>query len=86
MAIEKVTITQNNGVLYDELLAHRLGLIPIKVDPNLFVSKNPEDKYNADNCVKFKISKRCEWNKNSELYKKHLKLNTLGDLQVNCTD
>ena len=31
MAIEKVFITNNNGVLRDELLAHRLGLIPIKV-------------------------------------------------------
>jgi len=86
MAIEKVTIWQNTGVLYDELLAHRLGLIPIKVDPNLFISKAVEDKFTSKNTVKFRIRKKCEWNKNSELFKKHLKTKTLNELQVNCTD
>jgi DNA-directed RNA polymerase I and III subunit RPAC1 len=36
MAIEKVLIANNTSVIQDEVLAHRLGLIPISVDPRLF--------------------------------------------------
>lgn len=36
MAIEKVFIANNTSVMQDEVLAHRLGLIPIKADPRLF--------------------------------------------------
>lgn len=36
MAIEKVLIANNTSIIQDEVLAHRLGLIPIKVDPRLF--------------------------------------------------
>ncbi len=32
MAIEDVEFTKNSSVLYDEIVAHRLGLIPIKTD------------------------------------------------------
>ncbi len=32
MAIEKVTFSANTSILYDEVLAHRLGLIPLKTD------------------------------------------------------
>lgn len=33
VAIEKVWISDNTSVIPDEILAHRLGLIPLKVDP-----------------------------------------------------
>lgn len=36
MAIERVLIANNTSVVQDEVLAHRLGLIPIQVDPRLF--------------------------------------------------
>lgn len=36
MAIEKVFVTNNTSVIPDEILVHRLGLIPIRVDPALF--------------------------------------------------
>lgn len=36
MAIEKVMIRNNTSIIQDEVLAHRLGLIPLKADPNLF--------------------------------------------------
>ena len=36
MAIEKVFIFNNTSIIQDEVLAHRLGLIPIKADPRMF--------------------------------------------------
>lgn len=36
MAIEKVHIQNNTTIIQDEVLAHRLGLIPLKADPRLF--------------------------------------------------
>jgi len=36
MAIEKVWFSDNTSVIPDEMLAHRIGLLPIKVDPNDF--------------------------------------------------
>ncbi len=32
LAIEDVTFAKNNSILYDEMIAHRLGLIPLKTD------------------------------------------------------
>ena len=43
MAIEKVFVADNTSVIQDEVLAHRLGLIPIKVDPRLFEYKSGSD-------------------------------------------
>lgn len=39
MAIEKVHIYQNTSYILDEILAHRLGLIPLKADPRQFKMK-----------------------------------------------
>ena len=36
LAIEDVRIIENTSSLYDEVIAHKLGLIPIKTDLNLF--------------------------------------------------
>ena len=41
-AIEDVTFIQNNSALYDEILAHRLGLLPLKVNKDIFTLKKPE--------------------------------------------
>ncbi len=32
MAIEEVEFSKNNSILYDEMVAHRLGLVPLKTD------------------------------------------------------
>ncbi len=40
MAIEEVNFTQNSSGLYDEILAHRLGLIPIVFDSKLYRHKD----------------------------------------------
>lgn len=36
MAYHKVLLFQNTSVIPDELLVHRLGLIPIRAEPNDF--------------------------------------------------
>eukprot|EP01080_Neovahlkampfia_damariscottae_P001216 gene1216-11306_t len=43
IAIEKVVIVNNTSIIQDEVLAHRLGLIPIKVDPRLFNFKRKDE-------------------------------------------
>ncbi len=44
MAIEKVFVHNNTGVLRDELVAQRLGMIPIKADPSFFEWPGDEAK------------------------------------------
>lgn len=36
MAIEKIFMADNTSVIADEVLSHRLGLIPLDADPRLF--------------------------------------------------
>ena len=36
MAIKTAYFYNNTSVITDEILAHRLGLLPIKADPSLF--------------------------------------------------
>ncbi|KAK9269768.1 hypothetical protein L1049_001546 [Liquidambar formosana] len=60
MAIEKVLIANNTSVVQDEVLAHRLGLIPIKVDPRLFAYMSENDTPNEKNTIVFKLHVRCE--------------------------
>ncbi|KAI3414906.1 DNA-directed RNA polymerases I and III subunit RPAC1 [Psidium guajava] len=60
MAIEKVLIANNTSVVQDEVLAHRLGLIPIKVDPRLFDYLSENDTPNEKNTIVFKLHVRCE--------------------------
>lgn len=61
MAIERVFIANNTSVVQDEVLAHRLGLIPIQVDPRLFEfagNNTPNEK----NTIVFKLHVRCKQN------------------------
>ncbi len=59
MAIEKVELWQNTSVIPDENLAHRVGLCPIMVDPNLFEDKDPETPNNETNSLRFKLHVLC---------------------------
>ncbi|XP_074320115.1 uncharacterized protein LOC141656924 [Silene latifolia] len=60
MAIEKVLIANNTSVVQDEVLAHRLGLIPLKVDPRLFSYKSEKDEPNEKNTIVFGLHARCK--------------------------
>ncbi|KAI3892671.1 hypothetical protein MKX03_005105 [Papaver bracteatum] len=63
MAIEKVLIKNSTTLVQDEVLAHRLGLIPIKADPRFFEytseNDNPNEK-NEKNTIVFKLHAKCE--------------------------
>lgn len=53
IAIDKVVIYQNTSVIPDEVLAHRMGLIPIMADPDVLQPKIESDKFTEQNTLKF---------------------------------
>ncbi|RJQ17621.1 DNA-directed RNA polymerase subunit D [Candidatus Woesearchaeota archaeon] len=55
MAVEDVEIRANNSILYDEMLAHRLGLIPLKTDLKSYRMMKPDEAYNAQNSLKLTL-------------------------------
>lgn len=63
MAFEHVFINNNTSVIQDEMLAHRLGMIPLKVDPTKFEWKPdyapPESTARAHTIV-FELKVKCE--------------------------
>jgi len=59
IAIEKVWILINSSIIQDEVLAHRVGLIPIKVDPNKLEYVVKDDETVADTLV-FHYDVQCE--------------------------
>ncbi|KAK8740116.1 hypothetical protein OTU49_003047 [Cherax quadricarinatus] len=63
MAIEKVYMYNNTSIVQDEVLAHRLGLVPLKVDPRYFEFRNKEEtEWGAQDSVKYSLNVRCSKN------------------------
>jgi DNA-directed RNA polymerase I and III subunit RPAC1 len=60
MAIDKAIIYQNTSIMHDEVLAHRLGLLPIMADPDYFVSKEANEEFDESNSIKFSLHVKCE--------------------------
>ncbi len=52
MAIEDVIFVENTSVMYDEILAHRLGLIPLKTDLDAYVPREECDCKSDLGCAK----------------------------------
>lgn len=59
MAIEKVFMVDNTSVIADEVLSHRLGLIPLDADPRLF-DYISDDVPNERNTIVYKLHVSCE--------------------------
>ncbi|XP_064600500.1 DNA-directed RNA polymerases I and III subunit RPAC1-like [Liolophura sinensis] len=60
MAIEKVFINNNTSIIQDEVLAHRLGLIPINADPRLFEFRNEGDlEGSSEDTIEFQLKIKC---------------------------
>jgi DNA-directed RNA polymerase I and III subunit RPAC1 len=90
MAIEVVNIYQNTSIIPDEVLSHRLGLIPILADANDFQYKKVNEEFNEHNSFNFKLHIKCERNKskkdpsdqdvlNSEVYSSSLQFYPIGN-------
>ncbi|QCD78199.1 DNA-directed RNA polymerases I and III subunit RPAC1-like [Vigna unguiculata] len=61
MAIERVYIANNTSVVQDEVLSHRLGLVPIRIDPRLFEYPDTAgDDNNERNTIVFGLHARCQ--------------------------
>lgn len=55
MAIDDVVILENSSVLYDEILAHRLGMIPIKTDLTKYILPEKCDCGSPLGCNKCRV-------------------------------
>jgi DNA-directed RNA polymerase I and III subunit RPAC1 len=84
MAIDKIHLYQNTSIIQDEVLVHRLGLIPIKVDPRKFkFPKEVDDSLTPESALVFTLHAVCKAKKggngeeevleNSEVYSGDLK-------------
>ncbi|XP_066451301.1 DNA-directed RNA polymerases I and III subunit RPAC1 [Eleutherodactylus coqui] len=63
MAVEKVFVYKNTSIIQDEILAHRLGLIPIRADPRLFEYRNSEEADGTEiDTLQFELDVRCSRN------------------------
>mmetsp|Transcript_684 Transcript_684/g.1907 ORF Transcript_684/g.1907 Transcript_684/m.1907 type:complete len:377 (+) Transcript_684:450-1580(+) len=86
MAIENCFIYNNTSIIQDEVLAHRLGLVPIKADPRKFEFSKGTDDRDETNYIVFRLQVKCEKRKDApadatshdELYVNHRVLS--GDL------
>ncbi|XDV50381.1 hypothetical protein PO909_019449 [Leuciscus waleckii] len=81
MAIEKVFIYNNTSIIQDEILSHRLGLVPIKADPRLFEYRNAEDQEGTEiDTIQLQLKVKCSRNPRAskdssdhkELYLNHM--------------
>ena len=60
MAIEHVFMVNNTSIIQDEVLAHRLGLIPLAVDPRLFEFKAADEEATEQNTIVMKLNVECK--------------------------
>eukprot|EP01087_Luapelamoeba_hula_P005061 TRINITY_DN1514_c0_g1_i1.p1 TRINITY_DN1514_c0_g1~~TRINITY_DN1514_c0_g1_i1.p1 ORF type:complete len:374 (-),score=71.57 TRINITY_DN1514_c0_g1_i1:3-1124(-) len=94
IAIEHIYLSNNTSVIQDEVLAHRLGLIPINVDPRPFEFRGKDEEGTDTNTLTFKLNVRCTRNHgieskdpkerytNSNVYSSALEWVPQGDQEV----
>lgn len=81
MAIEKVYIYNNTSIIQDEVLAHRMGLLPLKADPRLFAYRTEEstEQGTEQDTLEFELKVKCTRRKEAgkdqsnfdDIYKNH---------------
>uniref|UniRef100_A0A2P2I3H8 DNA-directed RNA polymerases I and III subunit RPAC1-like n=2 Tax=Hirondellea gigas TaxID=1518452 RepID=A0A2P2I3H8_9CRUS len=69
MAIEKVHMYNNTSIVQDEVLAHRIGLVPLSISPHFFNFRKPGSTESEDvteeTCLKFKLRVKCRGKKDT---------------------
>lgn len=80
MALENIYILNNTSIVQDEVLSHRLGLIPIKADPRFFNFQEPGmDPSDRDTLV-FELNVTCTHNPDAERIRKEKRLSSIEEL------
>jgi hypothetical protein len=93
MAIERVNIYDNTSIIQDEVLAHRLGLLPVYADPDDFTFMwESEGESTPENTIALALDVQCRARPgapetampidrfiNSNVYTKDLRWVPLGD-------
>ena len=60
VALENIYMWNNTSIIHDEVLAHRLGLIPLNADARLLDEPDPEDDSPTDrNTIVFRLAVTC---------------------------
>lgn len=66
VAAEYVYFLNNTSVIQDEVLAHRIGLVPLKVDPDMLTwvdhSLPEEEKFTDENTIVLTLNVKCTRN------------------------
>lgn len=65
VAIEHVYIWNNTSIIQDEVLSHRLGLVPLAIHPDKVMMRNQGDDADDTNTVVFHLKVKCERNRNA---------------------
>lgn len=60
MAFENIYLMNNTSIVQDEVLCHRIGLIPIKADPRLFEFKQADRDPNDRDTLVFNLNITCK--------------------------
>lgn len=63
IAIETVFVHDNSSIMPDEMLAHRMGLVPLNVDPRrLEMRQSKDSKPTSKDTLKFRLRAQCTRN------------------------
>ncbi|EGV64277.1 DNA-directed RNA polymerase core subunit rpc40 [Yamadazyma tenuis] len=69
VAAETIYVFNNTSVIQDEVLAHRIGLIPLKADPDLLTwvdtAQDEKSKYTDENTIVLTLDVTCTHNPNA---------------------
>ncbi|EST05994.1 DNA-directed RNA polymerase, insert domain protein [Kalmanozyma brasiliensis GHG001] len=65
VAIEHVYIWNNTSIIQDEVLSHRLGLVPLAINPDKVLMRMPGDDADDSNTVVFHLKAKCERNRSA---------------------
>eukprot|EP00933_Yihiella_yeosuensis_P033972 TRINITY_DN27556_c0_g1_i1.p1 TRINITY_DN27556_c0_g1~~TRINITY_DN27556_c0_g1_i1.p1 ORF type:complete len:385 (+),score=66.59 TRINITY_DN27556_c0_g1_i1:49-1203(+) len=82
VAISRCTIYQNTSVIHDENMAHRLGLVPIKFEPDNLEWRAPEADFSEEDSIMFTLHKKCsQREKQLSIYSRDLCWKPLSEKQ-----